>query len=135
MSASMQDVSCRASHHIETDSEYTDPHHIFSSPFTSNFQPDDELRRQIGVYLRQVIGGRRDQIIANLPRVMPLWGKVRLRSGGDRLRTVNCLRKRSRGTYRDNSFVRVCVLLEPYCSHFEFSVSMRLSTNRKMGQR
>ncbi|KAF9219821.1 hypothetical protein BS17DRAFT_854111 [Gyrodon lividus] len=88
------------------------PQHIFSSPFMSNFQPDDEMRRQIAVYLRQVIGGRQDQIIATLPRVMPLWGKVQLCDGDDRLRTVNCLQKRSRGTYRDNSFVRCEIVYE-----------------------
>jgi len=66
---------------------------------------DDNLLGTIATYFHQIIGRRYDQILAQLPTVMPLCGKMRIRNGGDTIRTVFGIRQVE--SYRDNTFVRV----------------------------
>jgi hypothetical protein len=72
-----------------------------------NYQPDGEMWRQVTTYLKAILGGRFDQILANIPRTMPSWSKLHIREGGDRIQTLEFFR-RYRESRRDNTFVRVC---------------------------
>jgi len=85
-----------------------DPDYILRTPHRSDYVPDNDTRGRIGTYLVQVLGGRRNELVLHLPRVMPLWGKMRIH-GGDLMRTMFALR-RVKNLSRDNSFVRVCVI-------------------------
>ncbi|KIK31998.1 hypothetical protein CY34DRAFT_54554, partial [Suillus luteus UH-Slu-Lm8-n1] len=82
-----------------------DPDYILRTPHRSNYVPDDETRERIGAYLVQVLGGRRNELALHLPRVMPLWGKMRIR-GGDSIRSLFALR-RVKSSSRNNSFYEV----------------------------
>ncbi|KAG2755727.1 hypothetical protein P692DRAFT_20716888, partial [Suillus brevipes Sb2] len=82
-----------------------DPDYILRTPHRSNYVPDVETRERIGAYLVQVLGGRRNELALHLPRVMPLWGKIRIR-GGDSIRSLFALR-RVKSSSRNNSFYEV----------------------------
>lgn len=75
-------------------------------PFCANFQPNMELRRRIAIYLKQITGGRFDQVLANTPQTMPTWSKLRIRDGGDHIEASQSF-SRFRDSRRDNTFVRV----------------------------
>jgi hypothetical protein len=74
-------------------------------PHRSQFHPDDVLRDKVANYFKSVVGGTRGLIRNKLPHVMELWGKVRIRNGGDSIRSTmasgKCLNE------RDSSYVRV----------------------------
>ena len=76
-------------------------------PCRANYQPDGEMRRRVATYLKAILGGRFNQILANIPCTMPSWSKLRIRERGDRIQTLESFR-RYRESCRDNTFVRVC---------------------------
>lgn len=84
-----------------------DPEMVLRTPCHSSYVPDNDTRKRIGLYLFQVLGGRRNDLAVHLPSVMPLWGKMRIIGGGDSIRTKYALRRINNAKYRDNSFIRV----------------------------
>ncbi|KAF8128237.1 hypothetical protein EV363DRAFT_1585187 [Boletus edulis] len=81
------------------------PMQVLLGPSCVTFQPNGDLRRRIANYLKQIIGGRSDQILANIPRTITTWSKLRIREGGDRIETSESF-KRFRDSRRDNTFIR-----------------------------
>jgi hypothetical protein len=85
-----------------------DPDHIMRAPCIQNYQPDQLLRERIARYFSLVIGGRRTEIAKHLPTIMPSWGKMRIRHGGDTFRTASTARRNNASTAgRNNSYIRV----------------------------
>jgi hypothetical protein len=68
------------------------------------FRPDAALRTKIGTYFTSIIGKQRVQIASRLPDIMPRWGKMRIRNGGDLFRS-SVASRRTGG--RDMSYIRV----------------------------
>jgi len=84
-----------------------DPDLVLRTPCRSEYVPDEDTRKRIGVYLAQVVGGRRSDLAKHLPRIMPLWGKMRI-INGDSIRSKYCMSRAARSSSsRNNSFVRV----------------------------
>ncbi|KAG2046473.1 hypothetical protein BDR06DRAFT_922829 [Suillus hirtellus] len=82
------------------------PDLVLRTPCRSDHVPDEDTRRRIGVYLVQIVGGRRSDLATYLPRVMPLWGKLRI-INGDSIRSKYSMSRAARsGSSRNNSFVR-----------------------------
>ena len=78
-------------------------------PLIQKYEPDAQLRWRIATYLALVIGGRKSVITKHLPRFMPSWGGMRIRHGGDAIRTTAATRQRDWSKPgRNNSYVRVC---------------------------
>ncbi|KAG2106244.1 uncharacterized protein F5147DRAFT_653989 [Suillus discolor] len=69
-----------------------DPEIVLRTPCRSSYAPNEDTHKQIRVYLFQVLGRRRNDLALHLPSVMPLWGKMRIISGGDLIRTKYALR-------------------------------------------
>ena len=84
-----------------------DPMLALLGPCRANYRPDGEMRRRVATYLKAILGGQFNQILANIPRMMSSWSKLRIRDGGDRIQTLESFR-RYRESRRDNTFVRVC---------------------------
>ncbi|KAG1730496.1 uncharacterized protein EDB91DRAFT_1059392, partial [Suillus paluster] len=84
-----------------------DPELVLRTPCCSSYAPDEDTHKRIRVYLSQVLGGRCNDLAVHLPFVMHLWGKMRIISGGDSIRTKYALRGVSNAKYRDNSFFEV----------------------------
>jgi hypothetical protein len=103
----------------------SDPEFIICTPINYKYQPrDDNLLGVIATYFHQILGGRRDQIQAQLPMVMPLCGKVRICHRGDSIRTVFAICRLTE-SYRDNTFVQVSLLLSFYHSrtyHLQYEI-------------
>ena len=82
------------------------------APLTRDYQPDANVRQRIATYFVLVIGGRKNVVVKHLPTIMPSWGKMRIRHGGDSIRTTTTpttrrsLRDPSKPG-RNNCFVRV----------------------------
>ena len=83
-----------------------DPLQGLLGPSNPRYQPDEDLRRRVAVYLKAIIGGRHDELISNLPRTMPLWSRLHIREGGDQIRTRRSFQSMAEG-HRDNTFVRM----------------------------
>jgi hypothetical protein len=61
----------------------SDESYVLRPPRRPSFCPDASLRIKIGTYFISIIGKQRAQIASRLPQGMPLWGKMRIRDGGD----------------------------------------------------
>jgi hypothetical protein len=87
-----------------------DPLSNLGKPHIKAFTPDKALRKKIAVYFSLVLNRKISaQIIDKaLPDVMPSWGRVRIGSGGDSIRTSSAMRNPDRE--RNMSFVRVSEL-------------------------
>ena len=86
---------------------FTDDDHVLRTPHKKTYRPDDNTRRMIADYFRELTKASRNTIKARLPQNMPLWGKFRMAQGGDSVRcTMATSKKRSE---RNMSFVRVSV--------------------------
>lgn len=48
-----------------------DPEVVLRTPCHSSYVPDNDTRKRIGLYLFQVLGGRRNDLAVHLPSVMP----------------------------------------------------------------
>ncbi|KAG1729425.1 hypothetical protein EDD22DRAFT_788859 [Suillus occidentalis] len=70
-----------------------------------SYQPDHNERIKVALYIKQIVGGRQTVILANLPTVMSLWKKVRIRHGGDSIRTNSATRISAK--QRNASYIRV----------------------------
>ncbi|KAG2340055.1 hypothetical protein BDR05DRAFT_856809, partial [Suillus weaverae] len=81
------------------------PEFVLQTLCHSNYVPDEDTRKRIGVYLSQVLRGQRNDLTLHLPSAMPLWGKMRI-IGGNSIRTKYALRGMSSAKYRDNSFIQ-----------------------------
>ncbi|KAF8839065.1 hypothetical protein BDN67DRAFT_991030 [Paxillus ammoniavirescens] len=82
-------------------------HMAYLGQLKVKYNLEDELE-DIGVICQDGPSrNEREYLIANLPRIMPSWGKLRIRAGGDRICTAGCLRRSSKQSYRNNSFIRV----------------------------
>jgi hypothetical protein len=88
---------------------FADDDHILRTPHKKTYRPDDNTRRMIADYFRELTKANRNTIKARLPENMPLWGKFRMARGGDSVRcTMATSKKRSE---RNMSFVRVSIIL------------------------
>ncbi|KAF9487452.1 hypothetical protein BDN71DRAFT_1404731, partial [Pleurotus eryngii] len=74
-------------------------------PYVAGYIPNDEFRTRIASYLKQVIGGDINKMKKNLPCTMPLWGKLRIRHGGDSISTTACM-TRQNPIQRNKTFIR-----------------------------
>lgn len=101
-SGSTQDVvDCR----LMSDMLQLDPDHVMVTPFEESFQLDTELLRQVAYYWHIVTETGQTVLEGLLPKVMPVWGKMRIE--GLRV-TIQTARNRARNnTGRNSSFVRV----------------------------
>ncbi|KIM89532.1 hypothetical protein PILCRDRAFT_2726, partial [Piloderma croceum F 1598] len=78
--------------------------YILRTPHKKKYRPDDNMRRMITDYFREITQANRNTIKARLPDNMPLWGKFHIAHSGDSVRcTMATSRKRSE---RNMSFVR-----------------------------
>jgi hypothetical protein len=86
-----------------------DPDQVLRSPRIANYRPSPDLLEKVVKYLCAVLGKRRDAVAKHIPKTMPMWTKMRLRHGGDVIRTASWLRKRTLTIQdqRNNSYVRV----------------------------
>ena len=104
-----------------------DPDHVMRAPHIRKHKPDPELRTRIATYLGILIGRKRTEIAKHLPPTMSLWGKMRIRHGGDAFRST-FITKRNHGTPgRNNSFGRVSIFHCNSTNVLTCSNSMRLS--------
>lgn len=103
-----------------------DDDYILRAPRVMSYQPDHNERIRVASYIKQIIGGRRTVILANLPTVMSLWKKVRIRHGGDSIRTHSATRISAK--QRNSSYVRVSQLYHT----LDLNFTMLLSTNLNM---
>jgi hypothetical protein len=87
-----------------------DPKSILRTPRNVNFSLSASLRRKIAGYFQSVLGGTRTTIENKLPTVMTSWGKVRIKDGGDAMRSSSASGS-DQSSERNSSFVRVSHLL------------------------
>jgi hypothetical protein len=85
-----------------------DPKSILRVPHVVNFPLTDALRWKIAGYFKAVIGGHQNNIKEGIPKIMPSWGKVRIKDGGDSIRSA-CASGRLSMSERNSSYVRVCL--------------------------
>ncbi|KAI0646642.1 hypothetical protein C8Q79DRAFT_908784 [Trametes meyenii] len=84
-----------------------DPLTYLHAPCLSKYQPGQDIRRHVAVYLAGVVGGQVSRIVQALPEIMPAWGKLRIGHGGDSMRAVIAQQERFSGRHeRNSSFVR-----------------------------
>jgi len=84
-----------------------DPDQIFLPPYIRQYTLDPALKSKISAYLAVILGRRRTEIAARLPGNMPLWGKMRLRTDGDTVRTTLAFRRTRHLKQRNNTHIRV----------------------------
>ena len=84
-----------------------DPDQILRPPYIQRFTLDPLLKTIISVYLTRILGRRRTEIAAQLLLIMPLWGKMQIRGGGDILRTALAFRRTKHLDQRNNTCIRV----------------------------
>ncbi|KAI9068860.1 hypothetical protein FKP32DRAFT_114346 [Trametes sanguinea] len=75
-------------------------------PCLKNYQPGQDIRKRVARYLGGLLGGGTRQVAANLPSIIPAWGKVRIGHGGDSIRAMIAQRSRLGTHERCSSFVR-----------------------------
>ncbi|PSR75102.1 hypothetical protein PHLCEN_2v9325 [Hermanssonia centrifuga] len=80
------------------------PMSILRFPCISTFRPDEILQAKIARYVNILIGKPVRQIANKLPVMMPFWGAVRIKEGGDVIRAGTRLRQIRQG--RNASFIR-----------------------------
>ncbi|KAH7917964.1 hypothetical protein BV22DRAFT_1187293 [Leucogyrophana mollusca] len=64
-----------------------DPGFVLRPPYQKSHQIDLNLRRQLATYYAQVLGKRSSEVSRRLPVMLSSAGKVRIRQGGDSIRT------------------------------------------------
>ncbi len=69
-----------------------DPMSILRFPCISTFRPDEILQAKIARYVNILIGKPVRQIANRLPVMMPFWGAVHIKEGGDVIRAGTRLR-------------------------------------------
>ena len=84
-------------------------------PSNPKYQLDEDLCRRVAVYLKAIVGGHHNELILNLPCTMPLWSRLHIREGGDRIRTRHSFQSMAEGHW-DNTFVRVSLTV-PQITH------------------
>jgi hypothetical protein len=84
-----------------------DPDHVLRAPCLKVYKPDAQLRMRVAVYLGIVVGRRREEVALHLPENMPVWGKLRIRHGGDAIRSTFAARRNRATPQRDSSCIRV----------------------------
>ncbi|KAH9911718.1 uncharacterized protein B0H18DRAFT_1163387 [Fomitopsis serialis] len=77
------------------------PQTMLGAPHQQIYEPDNNVRRLIAVYLQALVGGSVSSIQRLLPKSMSTWGKVRILPRGD---TIHC--SHSGHKERDSSYVR-----------------------------
>jgi hypothetical protein len=77
------------------------------APHVKTYRPDTLLMKRVSAYLAVVVGRRRDEVALYLPKVMPLWGKMRIRHGGDAIWSMFITRRQGSAPIRNSSAVRV----------------------------
>ena len=84
-----------------------DPLSNLRTPHIKTFQPDQPLRKKIAIYFSLILDRKVSiqTIEKALPDIMPFWGRVRIGSGGDCIRTSSVIRNPDKE--RNMSFVRV----------------------------
>ncbi|KAF9230875.1 hypothetical protein BU15DRAFT_56778 [Melanogaster broomeanus] len=92
----------------------SDPSFVLRPPRVLDYEPNVVERQAIAVYLKQIIGGRTAEIQKNLPTSMPLWGKVRILSGGDAIRSHFAAGRQTAKPVRDSSYIRFEVEYEEH---------------------
>jgi hypothetical protein len=85
-----------------------DADYVLRAPRVMSYQPDHNERIKVALYIKQIVGGRHTIILANLPTVMSLWKKVRIRHGGDSIWTNSATRISAK--QRNASYIRVSLL-------------------------
>lgn len=99
-----------------------DDNFVLRTPRKKKNRPDENTRRMITDYFREITAANRNTIMARLPDNMPLWGKFRMASGGDCVRTAMAINSKRPG--RDMSFVRVSEL------NYGYSILSHLNTSK-----
>jgi hypothetical protein len=90
--------------------KYPDPHSILRPPCRKSYALDTALQSKISRYFSAIMNGRKPKKIQNeLPKNMPLWGKVRIAGGGDRIRAAV---GRNPDRERNMSYVRVSLPIQ-----------------------
>lgn len=84
-----------------------DPDQVLRPPFVRKYTLDTSLKQKISAYLAVILGLRRTEVALRLPWVMALWGKMRIRGGGDGLRTAHAFRRTNHLKQRNNTCIRV----------------------------
>ncbi|KAI0669093.1 hypothetical protein C8Q78DRAFT_945394, partial [Trametes maxima] len=80
-------------------------------PCLSKYQPGQDIRRRIAVYLAGLVSGQVTRIAQALPETIPAWGKIRIGHGGDSMRAMLAQQARFSGRHeRNSSFVRYEIL-------------------------
>ena len=85
----------------------SDTEQILWPPRQFNYEPDQDLRRQISLYFVDVLSSSRIDYMANLPLRMNIWGKLQIQ-GGNLLCTSWALKQIKLSVeYQDNCYVWV----------------------------
>ncbi|KAF7372933.1 hypothetical protein MSAN_00500000 [Mycena sanguinolenta] len=95
------------------------PYAVLIRPKSKDNVPDDELRKKIATYFRDLIGSPINKLLPLLPQNMPRWGKLRI-IDGDSITTAFTLTRGEKGI-RDKSYVR-----------YEIEVRKRTEPDNKM---
>ena len=88
---------------------FLDPHDILRFPRKIGYTVPDRLRKKIAVHLVMVFQKPLHEMLPLVPHSMEMWGKLRIKDGGDCIRTAGV---RVNKTSRDQSFIKV------HCTYF-----------------
>ncbi|KAF9230680.1 hypothetical protein BU15DRAFT_68994 [Melanogaster broomeanus] len=78
----LERYSRRSDELFQQEKEFPDyPNQVLRAPCKLQYRPDQDLRCRISIYFQQVLGGRCTEFAAQLPEVMPLWGKLEFVAG------------------------------------------------------
>jgi len=97
-------------------------------PYVKTYRPDPSLLNKVSKYLAVILSRRKDEVAAHLPKVMPLWGKMRIRHQGDAIRSTFVTRRQGSMPIRNSSIVRVSLSSLSYMCIIISYNSMKLSS-------
>ncbi len=95
---------CSKQYYIENN--YLDPLSILRTPHYPSYKPNEDLRNKLAVYINTLIGRQVQRISRKLPQIFPAWGAVRVKDGGDTIRSA--MTRGGRRQERNATFIRVC---------------------------